>query len=38
MRKRYIYEAMDRVKETIHNSFNNNEEKNRQKYDTIDEK
>jgi hypothetical protein len=34
----YIYEVMDSTKETIQNSFNNNEEKYRQIFDIIDKR
>ena len=35
---RYIYEAMDRAKETIHYSFNNNKEKYKQIFNIINER
>jgi hypothetical protein len=35
---RYIYEAMDRAKETIHYSFNNNNKKYRQIFNINNER
>jgi hypothetical protein len=34
----YIYEVMDSTKETIQNSFNNNEDKYRQIFDIMDKR